>query len=81
VRPPLFVAQLSIAVNILFNAINLHFSFVYFVKTFVNFVVEFYHEEHKEYTKGTKSKTPVIGEAEYTIAYKSAVPRFRVAKS
>jgi hypothetical protein len=38
------------------------------VKTFVNFVVEFYHEEHKEYTKGTKAKTPVIGEAEYKTA-------------
>jgi hypothetical protein len=35
------------------------------VKIFVNFVVEFYHEEHKEYTKDTKSKTPVIDEAEY----------------
>jgi hypothetical protein len=33
---------------------------------FVNFVVKFYHEEHKEYTKGTKSKTTVIGEAEFT---------------
>jgi hypothetical protein len=44
-----------------FNTINLRFSFV---KTFVNFVVEFYHEGHKEYTKGTKSKTPIIGEVE-----------------
>jgi hypothetical protein len=44
----------GILLNTLSSTINLRFSFVSFVKIFVNFVVEFYHEEHKEYTKGTK---------------------------